>query len=59
MFLSQWKFEILLVLNGYMFFTTEVLFNTICMLYVICMLDRIIDVPLVCTIKHFILIVCD
>ena len=33
-------------------FFTEVLLNTICVLYVICMSDRIIDVPIVCTIKH-------
>ena len=29
------------------------------MLYVICMSDRVIDVPLVGTIKHLISIVCD
>ena len=29
------------------------------MIYVICMSDWIIDVPLVCAIRHFIFIVCD
>ena len=40
-------------------FFVEIFFDTVSMFYVICMSDRIINVPLVCTNKHFIIIVCN